>query len=391
MSSALSEPTAPGSPALETTPAEVKQYQRQKIVAMLASLVLSLVFLTVMALWAGPHVDRYVRAHIAVNSWLRLVVLAFVYAAGLELLTLLLDFWSKFILEHRFKLSNQTFRAWVWRQLKGYLVAGVLGLVLLLGLYFILWQTGWAWWLWATGGWLVVMLLLGRILPVVILPLFYKVTRLEDPALLERLRRLADGTGLTVEGIYRLHLSAETRKANAALAGMGRTRRVLLGDTLLEQFTPEEIEVVFAHEVGHHVYRHLVKMIGYSVVVAAVGFWLVDWVLRSAAPALGYPQDVLPAYADPAALPFFLFVLTVFGLVLSPLENALSRFFERQCDRYALRRTGLAGAYHSAFVKLARLNKSDPDPNPLVVWLFYDHPPIRQRLALADMAVLPGA
>ncbi|HJT79407.1 MAG TPA: M48 family metalloprotease, partial [Gemmataceae bacterium] len=166
-------------------------------------------------------------------------------------------------------------------------------------------------------------------------------------------------------------------------AGIGRTKRIVLGDTLLDEFTPEEIEVVFAHEVGHHVHRHLPKLIAWSMVVAAAGFWLADVVLRAAAAPLGYP-----AWQDPAALPLLLLVLTVFGLVLSPLQNAVSRFFERQCDRYALRRTHNPTAYRAAFVKLARMNKADADPNPLVVWLFEDHPPIRQRLALADL--VPG-
>jgi STE24 endopeptidase len=159
---------------------------------------------------------------------------------------------------------------------------------------------------------------------------------------------------------------------------------VLLGDTLLAEFTPEEIEVVFAHEVGHHVHRHLPKMIAVSVVLSAVGFWLVDLVLRHAAVALAYPTDPLPAYQDPAALPLVLLVLTLFGLLLAPAQNALSRFFEVQCDTYALRRTQRPDAYRSAFAKLARMNKSDPDPHPLVVWLLYDHPPIRRRLALAE-------
>jgi STE24 endopeptidase len=120
-------------------------------------------------------------------------------------------------------------------------------------------------------------------------------------------------------------------------------------------------------------------MIVVSVVLSLAGFWLVDWVLRSAAQPLGYA-----AFNDPAALPLVLLVLSVFGLLLSPAQNALSRFFERQCDRYALQRTHAPHAYRAAFTKLARLNKSDPDPHPLVAWLFYDHPPIRQRLALAD-------
>jgi STE24 endopeptidase len=384
MTASLTDPAPAPLLDLEPTPAEVKRYQRLKLTALLISMSISLAFLVLMALWAGPAVDQFVRDHLATGRWVRLIVLAFFYAAGLELLTLPLDFWSKFVLEHRFQLSNQSLAGWVWRLVKGYLVGGLIGLPLLLGLYFLLWHTGGAWWLWATAGWLAVTLLLGRLLPVLILPLFYKVTRLDDAALLERLRRLAEGTGLTVEGVYRLHLSAETRKANAALAGLGHTRRVLLGDTLLEQFSPEEIEVVFAHEVGHHVHKHLPKMIAWSVVLAAAGFWIADFVLRNAAPALGYPDgNPLPAYADPAALPLLLLVLSAFELILSPVENAVSRFFERQCDRYALGRTGLRDAFRSAFVKLARVNKSDPDPHPLVVWLFYDHPPIRQRLALA--------
>jgi STE24 endopeptidase len=364
-------------PELEPTPAEVKRYQRQKLFASVGSLILSLLFLAITALWAGPAIDHAVRAWTGDNRWLRIIALAFVYASCLELLTLPLTFWSGFVLEHRYQLSNQSFRAWVWRHIKGYLIGGPVGLVLLLGLYTLLWYGGSWWWLWATVGWLVVTLLVGQLLPVLILPLFYKVTRLEDAPLLERLHRLASGTGLRVEGIYRLNLSEETRKANAALAGLGRTRRVLLGDTLLEQFTPDEIEVVFAHEVGHHVHRHLPKMVVCSVILAAAGFWLIEVVCWYVAPGLGYA-----AFDDPAALPLLLFVLSIFGLLLTPAQNALSRFFERQCDRYALERTHLREAYRSAFIKLARINKSDPDPHPVVAWFLYDHPPIRERLAL---------
>src|SRR5262249_12118056 len=155
-----------------------------------------------------------------------------------------------------------------------FLSAG-LGLVFVYGLYWVLWVTGPWWWLVATAGWLALTLILGRLLPIVILPLFYKVTPLDDRTLAERLQKLTEGTDLSIEGVYTLHLSEETKKANAALAGLGRSRRVLLGDTLLQQFSPEEIEVVFAHEVGHHVHRHLPKMIFVGVVLALAGFYLV--------------------------------------------------------------------------------------------------------------------
>jgi STE24 endopeptidase len=361
----------------ETSP-EVKRYERLKLRASIISLILTLALVTVAALWFGPHLDTWLRGYVGDNRWLRLVAIGFCYAAILEVLLIPLGYWSGFVLEHCFGLSNQTLPRWVWKQVKGWLVGGPIGLVLLLGLYALLWFGGPWWWLWAAFGWLAVSLVLGQLLPVVILPLFYKVTPLDDLSLLERLRGLASGTGLKVEGVYRLHLSAETKKANAALAGLGRTRRVLLGDTLLDQFTPEEIEVVFAHEVGHHVHKHLPKLVVVSVVLAVAGLWLVDLVLHLAAVPLGYT-----AFSDPAALPLLMLVLTLFGLILSPLQNALSRFFERQCDRYALERTRMPTAYRSAFVKLAKLNKTDPDPHPLVVWLFDDHPPIRERLALA--------
>src|SRR5207248_2878261 len=206
----------------------------------------------------------------------------------IELLTLPISFYSGHVLEHRYKLSNQSLGRWIVRRLKGYLVGGVLGLMLLSGLYAFLWFSGPWWWLWAAGGYLAATIILGQLLPIIILPLFYKVTRLADSELLDRLRRLTEGTTLRFEGIYRLHLSEETRKANAALAGLGRTRRVLLGDTLLDRFTPEEIEVVFAHEVGHHVHRHLLKMVVGSVVLTGASFWLADFVLRQTAEALHY-------------------------------------------------------------------------------------------------------
>jgi STE24 endopeptidase len=380
MTTPINPATNPSPAELDTTSREVKGYQRQKLIARLLNMVLSFTVLAILALVLGPAVGRVLTGWNSPSRWLRLIAMAAFVGGIIELLTFPVDFWSGFVLEHRYQLSNQTFAAWLWHHTKGWLLGGVFGLLMLLGFYALMWLSGPLWWLWAAGGWLIVTLLLGRILPVLILPLFYRVTRLDAPDLAERLKRLTVGTGLTIEGVYQLHLSAETRKANAALAGLGRTRRVLLGDTLLGGFSPEEIEVVFAHEVGHHVHHHLPKMILWSVALATLGFWLVDVVLRATAGGLGYE-----GFADPAALSLVLLVLSLFGLVLMPAQNAMSRFFERQCDRYALQRTGDRQAYRSAFLKLARMNKSDMNPNPLVVWLFYDHPAIGQRLAMAEV------
>lgn len=367
---------------LETTSPEVKQYQRSKIFANILSAVLALAWLAVLAFVLGPRLGEWMSEHLPESRALGLLVMAAVVGISLELLSLPIDFWSSYLLEHRYKLSNQTLGGWIWKRVKGYLVGGILGLVMVFGLYGIIWLTGEWWWVCATIGFLFLSLVLGQLVPVLILPLFYKVTRFDDANLVERMHRLVQGTGLNVEGVYRLHLSEETKKANAALAGLGSTRRVLLGDTLIDEFTPEEIEVVFAHEVGHHVHKHLPKMVVLSCLLSFCGFWIVDRVIGMLSSQLGYG-----GIEDPTALPLLLFVLAIFGLVLSPLQNAISRYFEVQCDTYALERTQNREAYRSAFIKLARMNKSDPDPHPLVAFLFYDHPPIRERLALADARV----
>jgi STE24 endopeptidase len=200
--------------------------------------------------------------------------------------------------------------------------------------------------------------------------------------LAERMARLAEGTGLSIQGVYRMGLSEETAKANAMLTGMGRTRRVLMGDTLLDQFSSDEIEVIFAHEIGHHVFRHIRKMIVAGVLYSLLGFWICDRVL-SWWVQMQYGAPVDAHQMPPSTLPLLMLVLTVFALVLEPLQNIISRRYERQCDRYALTRTGLRQAYVSAFHKLARLNKDDHD-HAARVFLFHGHPPISERLKMAD-------
>jgi STE24 endopeptidase len=366
----------------EMTPqelAEAKQYGRQKIVLHIVDKLLNLAYLALFAFGFAWPADAWLAARVP-NSSLRLMAMFGLVVGIFTALTFPLDYYAGYVLEHRYGLSRQTFAQWLWKELKQFALALGFGALLVLGLFWLIWTTGSMWWLAAAAGVFVVSIVLGQLAPVLILPLFYKVERLDNPELTKRMSRLAAGTGLTIEGVYRLVLSEETSKANAMLAGLGRTRRVLLGDTLLDGFTPEEIEVVFAHEVGHHVFHHIPKLIGASFVVSMAGFWLSDRWLAAWLGAEHYNPADLPV----AALPMLIFVLTALGTLAEPLQNAVSRRYERQCDRYALRSTGMKAAYLSAFRKLARLNKSDPDPNPIAVFFLHSHPPIAERLALAD-------
>jgi len=368
--------------------AEAKQYGRRELYCSLADKALDLVYLAAVALWAAKPLDAALAElpWLGPNGSLRLLALFAVVTLGHMVVSFPLSFYAGHVLEHRFGLSRQSLARWLGRYAKRNLLALVFGAALVLGLFWLIWTTANYWWLVAAGAFFVVSVLMGQLAPVLILPLFYKIEKLQAPELAERIRRLAEGTGLSIEGVYRIGLSAETSKANAMLAGLGRTRRVLLADTLLEGFEPDEIEVIFAHEIGHHVHRHIHKLIAAGLIFSVGGFYVCHGVLSVwAGGQVDYAE--LPV----STLPAIMLILTVFGLVFEPLQNAISRHFERQSDRYALERTALADAYRSAFHKLSRLNKSDPDPHWLEVALFHSHPPIAERLALADSGAEMGS
>ncbi len=374
--------------------AESKAYGQRELVCTLLDMAIDVIYLAVMAFVFAVAIDRYLQTYPVMESkWIRLPALYLITMMVHYLASFPLSVYSGFVLEHKYQMSRQSLGRWLWRYVLQNVLMVAFGLVMALGLFAIIWWVGSWWWLVAAAATFVVTVLLGQFVPVLILPLFYKIERLEDQSLSDRLQRLTAGTSLSLEGVYRMKMSSETVKANALLAGLGRTRRVILGDTLLDHFTPEEIEVVFAHEVGHHVYRHITKMILMGLFYSAASFYLCDRILVSwvsahdATPGIGaFDYSHLPVYA----LPMILVVITLFSLVLSPLRNALSRRFEKSCDQYALRVTAKPSAYRSAFTKLSKLNKSDPNPHPLEVWLLHDHPPVAARLALADAAADDG-
>lgn len=364
--------------------AEAKQYGRRELACALIDKAIDVTVLAVAAFFLARPLDAWLREFplLAGNWSLRLIALFLIVTAIHVLASFPLSFYSGHILEHKFQLSTQSFGRWLWQYAKRTALGAFLSLLLTLGLFWLIWTTGGLWWLAAAAVFFVASIILGQLTPVLILPLFYRIEKLDAPELSDRMTRLATGTGLSIEGVYRMNLSDETVKANAMLAGLGHTRRVLLGDTLLDGFTSDEIEVVFAHEIGHHVFRHIRKLIVAGMVSSAVGFWICDRCLTAWA---AYHGGVVPYSALPVwTLPFLMLALTLFTMLMEPLQNAVSRRFERQCDRYAIERTGLKDAYLSAFRKLAKLNKDDPNPHWLDVLLFHSHPPVAERLAMAE-------
>ncbi len=283
-----------------------------------------------------------------------------------------------FRLERRFKLSTQRFRSWLWDEVKGFLVGLVMGAVVVELLYFTLRQWPQHWWLLTWALFMGMFILLAQLAPVVLFPIFYKFEPLDDEDLRRRLVVLSERAGTRVRGVYRWKLSEKSKKANAALTGLGATRRIILADTLLDNYTPEEIEAVLAHELGHHVHRHILKSIAVQAAITLLGFWAANWTLHYAV-----DQHMFEELSDFANLPLLALVSVVLSFLLMPALNAFSRFNERQADRYAFESIASVEPFISSMNKLAEQNLAERMPSKWVEWFFHSHPAISRRLAAA--------
>jgi STE24 endopeptidase len=290
-----------------------------------------------------------------------------------------LDFYG-FRLEHRFQLSNQKPRAWVRDEIKGFLLELMLASIVAESLYFIIRQFPQHWWVLAWAAFLAFGVLMAHLAPVALLPIFYKFEPLQDEELKSRLVRLGERSGTRVRGVYKWNLSEKSKKANAALTGLGSTRRIILADTLLDHFSPDEIEAVLAHELGHHVHRHILKSIAVQAAVTLVGFWAANWALHYAVDRLG----MFATLSDFANLPLLALVSSVLSLLAFPALNAFSRLNERQADRYAFESIDRVEPFISSMNKLADQNLAERKPSRLVEALFHSHPSISRRVAAAE-------
>jgi len=221
--------------------------------------------------------------------------------------------------------------------------------------------------------------LMAHIAPVLLFPLFFRFHALADDELTSRLTRLSEKAGARVRGVYEWMLSEKTKKANAALMGLGRTRRIVISDTLLSTCNHDEIEAVLAHELGHHVYRHMLKGIAVQGVITFFGFWCLKLAIRWA--SLDWNRHY--AQIDFANLPLMILVVTALSVLLLPVMNAYSRFNERQADLYAWKSLGSVQPFCSAMEKLAAQNLSEREPSRLVEILFHSHPATGRRMKAA--------
>ena len=352
-----------------------KRYHRYQLILSITEFVLGLAFLVAIILTGfSTGLENWIRGF-AANDYLVLII--FVIALGIMESVLLfpLSFTSGYVLEHRFNLSNQSFKAWMWEKLKGLLIAGPLGLILLIIFYTVLRKFPVLWWFIMGTVMLLFSVVLARLAPILIFPLFYKFEKLKDEELTEKVSSLCDKVGMKLEGVYQFNLSKSTKKGNAAFTGLGKSRRVILGDTLLNNLKAEEILGVLAHELGHFKLKHIWKSMGLGVITTYLGLFLVSVIYNSTYPSIGeHPWTI-------AALPLMALILTLYEFITSPMMNAYSRSNERAADDFAVNLIGEPESFISGLNKLSDQNLADRTPNKIVEFLFYSHPSIEKRVA----------
>ena len=315
-------------------------------------------------------------SHYSSNNYLLFLLFVGVTGIAAGILFFPLNFYTGFYIEHKYNLSNQTFLAWIWEDLKGLLISLVIGIPLLLAFYWLLNRFGANWWLPMAILLFVLSVLLARIVPIFILPLFYKITPLEDEDLKSRINKLALDAGIKVQNVFKFNMSKNTKKANAAFTGIGKSKRILLGDTLLDNFSKDEIETVLAHELGHYKKKHIIKNIIIGTVSSFLTLFLIAFFYDKSVAWLHFAGRI-----DISALPLLSLWTMVIGLLLTPIGNIISRKYEYEADDYAVTSTHKPADFIATLEKLNDQNLGDKDPHPFVEWYFYSHPSILKRIA----------
>jgi len=357
--------------------ARARIYHRRQLALSLLGLALSVTYLLVLIeTRAATHLTEYL-ARWTTAWWLELGIVLLVLAGAYRLVTLPLHWLGGYWLPRRFGLLHQPFRRWLWDAVKAGLIGGMLGLLAVLIIYALLRVTPW-WWLWGAAIFLAGYALLALVAPIWLVPLFYRLTPLPDGLLLTRLLALARRVGVPVTGVFVVDQSRKSRTANAAVTGLGRTRRILLFDTLLDEFTPEEVEAVLAHEMAHQLHGDIRRGLLVQGALTLVTFWIADLALRWGVGWLG-----LDGPADIAGLPLFGLILMLVSLAALPVANGWSRRVEWQADRFALRTIPDPRAFIRSMERLATLNLAEREPHRLEELFLYSHPAIERRIAHA--------
>jgi STE24 endopeptidase len=352
-----------------------KKYNNTKLTIGIGKAIISFILLFLfVALGYSNWLQMYIQTFTE-NQYLAFLI--FVFALGIcsSILFMPVNIYTGFYLEHKYKLSNQTFLKYIIENLKSMLVGLVIGVPVLLLFFFVLNQFGDLWWLIFASAMFLISVVLSQIFPIIILPIFYKILPLNDEELKTRISNLAKGAGIKVENVFTFDMSKNTKKANAAFTGLGKTKRIILGDTLLNNYSKDEIETVIAHELGHYKHKHILKNILFGTVSSVLTFFIISILYKNSLSWFDFKS-----ITQIAALPLLSLWAMIIGLIQSPIGNVLSRKYEYEADRYAIESTLKPESFIGTLNKLTDQNLGDREPHPFIEWFFYSHPSIKNRI-----------
>ncbi len=355
---------------------DAKRYNNIKLAVGISEGIASFI-LILLFVWLGYslRLENYLSEFIS-SSYLLFICFILVVGFAGSILSFPVSYYSGFYLEHKFNLSNQTFGKWIWENFKGLLVSLVIGIPILFTFFFFLNYFGSIWWLPFAVIMFFISVVLSQIFPVLILPIFYKLTPIENEGLKEGITALAKNAKINVENVFKFDMSKNTKKANAAFTGLGKTKRIILGDTLLDNFSDDEIETVIAHELGHYKKKHIVKNIIFGTVTSFLTLFIIAYLYKNSLAWFDFTS-----ITQIAALPMLALWSMLIGIIQTPLGNILSRKYEYQADEYAVNETEKSEIFIATLEKLNEQNLGDKEPHPFVEWFFYSHPSIRNRIS----------
>lgn len=359
-------------------PDKAKQYSIIKHRIAIVNIFLMPLLLWIFLILGIPAYFKDAALFVSGNNYAGLVIFYALIGILYYIISLPLEFYSGFMLEHRFSLSNQSLKSWIIREVKKNIAAFVISAPLVMSLYVLLKISPLDWWLWTAVLWFFVSIILAKFAPVIIVPLFYKYSPIKDAGLAQKLSGLVSRFGFKASGVYELNISKDTKKANAALLGLGKQKRIVLCDTLLSNFSHPEIEAVMAHELGHHKLKHMWKLIISGGVFTFITFFFANIAFLKLHNFFGY--KMIWGYES---IVLIYFTTTILSIPLIPLANAFSRRLEKEADEFALRATGDVSAFISTMKRLGEQNLADVNPGRFYEIMLYDHPPISRRIALA--------
>jgi STE24 endopeptidase len=360
-----------------TETGEAERYQQWQLRLAIARGALVMAFLVAVLATGAARALADAAARTTASPAAQVALVAIALGVAQTILAFPLAWIAGFVLPRRFGLLHQSWTGWLADRAKAAGLSAVVALAGVEALYALLRATP-HWWLAMAALAFAFAIVVTAVLPVWVLPLFYRLTPLADESLRARLLALAGRAGVPALGVWVADQSRKSRTANAAVVGLGRTRRILLYDTLTAGFHADEIEAVLAHELGHHVHGDMRRGLLAHGVLSLATFWAADHALRA-----GVGVWSLTSAADPAGLAWLALVLMTLGLIGAPLANAFSRFIERQADDFALALTRNPGGFIGAMERLASLNLSERRPHRLKELMLYSHPALDRRIARA--------